>query len=580
MKQWQGIAVGPGVAIAEALVLSSEGFRIPRQMVARDAVDGELHRLDAAIAAASDELAHYRDEVTDQLGQQCGAIFSAHLQMLRDLNLRQEIGSLVRERHDSPEYAVSQVLRRYVQVFQNLDSRHLAERASDIIDIEKRLLRHLLGQSREEISHLTAPVVVLAHNLTPSETARLDRELVRGFATELGGPGSHTAILAEGMEIPAVVGVGPFLTEVSGGDLVVVDGDRGLVILQPDDETLARCRAAGDEHRARSARLAVLRESPAETTDGVRIEVHGTIEFPAEARQCIQQGSDGVGLYRTEFLYLNAEHEPTEDEHYEAYAQVIRTLNGKPVVVRTLDLGADKMAQLPGPEDEHNPFLGARSIRLSLRNLDLFRTQLRAILRASTLGPVRVLFPLVTTLDELRQAKAALAEALHEVQRAGVAVPQTVPVGMMVEVPAAVMMIDQFVREVDFVSIGTNDLIQYTLAVDRTNREVAYLYNASDPAVLRLIQLTLAAAKKQQIPALVCGQMSASPLYTMLLLGLGTRHLSVPPSAILELKKVCRSVSVSRCEAVAARALTMDDAGDIKRYLREELRKVVPELAG
>jgi phosphotransferase system enzyme I (PtsI) len=245
-----------------------------------------------------------------------------------------------------------------------------------------------------------------------------------------------------------------------------------------------------------------------------------------------------------------------------------------------LDLGADKMAQLPGPEDEHNPVLGARSIRLSLRNLDLFRTQLRAILRASTLGPLRVLFPLVTTLDELRQAKAVLAQARQELERAGVALPATVSVGMMVEVPAAVMMIDQFLREVDFISLGTNDLIQYTLAVDRSNREVAYLYNASDPAVLRLIQLTLAAATKRKVPALVCGQMSASPLYTMLLLGLGMRHLSVPPSAILELKKVCRSVSVSRCEAVAARALAMDNAGDIKRYLREELRKVVPELAG
>jgi phosphotransferase system enzyme I (PtsI) len=580
MKQWAGIAVAPGVAIAEALVLTSEGFRIPRQMVEREAVEGELHRLDAAIAAASDELAHYRDEVTGELGQQYGAIFSAHLAMLRDLNLRQEISGLIREHHDSPEYAVSQVMRRYVRVFQNLDSRDLAERANDIFDIEKRLLRHLLGQPREEISHLTAPVIVLAHNLTPSETVRLDRERVRGFATELGGPGSHTAILAEALEIPAVVGVGQFLTEISGGDLVVVDGDHGLVVLQPDDQTLAHGRAAAEEHRDRSARLATLRDSPAETADGVRIEVHANIEFPAEARQCIQRGGDGVGLYRTEFLYLGALHEPTEEEHYEAYAQVVRTLAGKPVVIRTLDLGADKMAQLPGPEDEHNPSLGARSIRLSLRNLDLFRTQLRAILRASTLGPVRILFPLVATLDELRQAKAAVAEARQELQRAGVAVPPSVPVGMMVEVPAAVMMIDQFAREVDFLSLGTNDLIQYTLAVDRTNREVAYLYNASDPAVLRLIQLTLAAAKRQEIPALVCGQMSASPLYTMLLLGLGMRHLSVPPSAILELKKVCRSVSITRCEAVAARAADMDNAGDIKRYLREELRKVVPELAG
>jgi len=579
MKQWQGIAVAPGVAVAEAFVLSSEGFRIPRRAVAQDTIEAELHRLDAAIEAASDELAAYRDEVSASLGRQCGGIFSAHLQMLRDPHLREEIAALVRERHDSPEYAVSKVMRRYVQVFQNLDSRYLAERASDIFDIEKRLLRHLLGLPREELTQLTAPVIVLAHNLTPSETARLDRRLVMGFATELGGAGSHTAILAEGMEIPAVVGIGPFLTEVSGGDMVVVNGDDGYVIAQPDESTLERARKASKEHHERSARLAALREAPAETADGVGVEVHGTIEFPAEARECLQRGGDGIGLYRTEFLYLGATHEPTEEEHYSAYREVVPTMGQRPVVIRTLDLGADKMAQLPGPEDEHNPFLGARSIRLSLRNLDLFRTQLRAILRANASGSVRVLFPLVTTLEELRQAKTALAQAEQELERAGQR-PRRVPVGMMVEVPAAVMMIDQFVREVDFVNLGTNDLIQYTLAVDRSNREVAYLYNASDPAVLKLIQLTLAASRKRKIPAIVCGQMSASPMYTMLLLGLGARHFSVPPSAILELKKVCRSVSISRCKAVAARALAMDNAGDIKRYLREELRKVVPELAG
>jgi phosphotransferase system enzyme I (PtsI) len=579
MRQWQGIAVAPGIAVSEALVLSSETFRIPRRVVLRDAVADELERLDQAIAAADKELTHHRDQIAAELGQQCAGIFSAHLEILRDPHLRQEIGSLVVDRQDCPEVAVSQVLRRYVQAFQNLDSRYLAERASDIFDIETRLLRHLLGKPREEISHLTAPVAVLAHDLTPSETARLDRRFVRGFATELGGAGSHTAILAESMEIPAVVGVGPFLKDLSGGDEVIVDGDRGLVIVRPDEETLARYRVAVEEHRARAAQLTVLRESPAETSDGTRVEVFGTIEFPAEAQDCVQRGGDGVGLYRTEFLYLGADHEPTEEDHYQAYAKVVRLLGGRPVAIRTLDLGADQLAQLPGPEDEHNPFLGARSLRLSLRNLDLFRTQLRAILRASQLGPVRVLFPLVTTLDELRQAKAALRDARQELAAGGVELPESVPVGMMVEVPAAAMMIDQFVREVDFVSIGTNDLIQYTLAADRSNRDVAYLYNASDPAVLRLIEMTLTAARRRKIPAVVCGQMSASPLYTMLLLGLGARQVSVPPSAILELKKVCRSVSIERCRSVAARALAIDNAGDIKRYLREELRKVAPELA-
>jgi phosphotransferase system enzyme I (PtsI) len=577
MKQLQGIAVSPGVAIGEALVMDAEGFRIPRRFVARDAVEDELQRLDRAIEAAAAEIARHRDEVAAELGPHCGAIFDAHLQMLRDPRLREEIEALIRHEHNSPEYAVSHVLRRYVQVFQNLDNKYLAERASDIFDIEKRLLRCLLGQCREEITHLTSPVLVLAHNLTPSETARLDRRFVRGFATETGGPGSHTAIVAEGMEIPAVVGTGPFLAEVSGGDPIILDGHRGLVILEPDEPTLARYRQQAEEEQAQAARLETLRELPAETIDGVLVELHGTIEFPHEVRQCTKRGCDGIGLYRTEFLYLGSETEPTEQDHFEAYSQVVQALGGRPVIIRTLDLGADKMAHLPAPEEEHNPFLGVRSLRLSLRNLDTFRRQLRAILRAATLGDVRILFPLVSTVSELREAKDVLAGARDELRTAGAAFRGAIPLGMMVEVPSAVLMIDQFVQEVDFISIGANDLIQYALAVDRSNKDVAHLYNASDPAVLRLIQMAAAAARQQGIPVFVCGQMGASLTYTMLLLGLGVRHLSVKPLAIPEIKQLCRSVTIAQCEAVAQRALALDNAADVKRYLQDELRKVQPD---
>ena len=286
---------------------------------------------------------------------------------------------MIRHRHYSPEYAVSRTLRRYAQVFQRLESTHLAERANDIFDIEKRLLRHLLGRRREGISHLTSPVLVLAHNLTPSETANLDRQFVRGFVTEIGGPGGHTAIVAEALEIPAVVGTGPFLAEVSGGDLVIIDGDQGLVILQPDEETLARYRHEVEENPHawppgwnRSANC------PAETADGVRIQLYGNIEFPYEVEHCVDRGADGVGLYRTEFLYLGAETEPTEEDHFQAYSQVVRAMGDRPVTIRTFDLGADKLPHLPPPEDERNPCLGLRSIRLALRHLTMFRTQLRA----------------------------------------------------------------------------------------------------------------------------------------------------------------------------------------------------------
>ncbi len=578
MQELQGIAVSPGVAVGEALVMDNEGFRIPRRFLVRDAVESELERLDQAIAAARKEIQHNCDAVSKELGKKYGAIFEAHLLMLDDSQLHGEFEEMIRQRHYSPEYAVSRTLRRYAKVFEKLESNYLAQRATDIFDIEKRLLRHLLGRRREELAHLTSPVLVLAHNLTPSETANLDREFCRGFVTEVGGLGSHTAIVAEALEIPAVVGTGPFLTEVSGGDLVIIDGDKGLVILHPDEETIARYHHEVEEHRSLAARLETLRDLPGETADGVRIQLYGNIEFPYEVDHCVNRGADGIGLYRTEFLYLGAESEPDEDVHYQAYCRVVKTMGTRPVTIRTFDMGADKVAHLPEPEDERNPFLGLRSIRLALRNLPMFRTQLRAILRASVFGNAQLMFPLVSTLLELRQAKMVLADVMEDLDERGIEFNREVPVGMMVEVPAAVMMLDHFVDEVDFLSIGTNDLIQYTLAVDRSNKDVVGLYNASDPAVLKLIAIALEAGRTKSKPVNLCGQMSGNSLYTMLLLGMGLRYFSVTPAAIPEIKKICRSVTVKQCEAVAKRAMTMENARDIRGYLKEKLRRHVPEL--
>lgn len=579
MQKLQGIAVSPGIAIGEALVMDIEGFRIPRRFLARDAVDDELERLERAFAAAAAEIERNRDTVARELGSEYGAIFEAHLQMLHDPRLRSELEQMIRDRHYSPEYAISRTLRRYVKVFQSLDSGPMAQRASDIFDIEKRLLRNLLGRRREEISSLTSPVLVLAHNLTPSETANLDRRYARGFVTEIGGAGSHTAIVAEALEIPAVVGTGPFLSDVSGGDLVIIDGDQGLVILHPDEETVARYRHEVEQRRTLTARLESLRDLPAETADGVRVQLLGNIEFPHEVEHCLERGADGIGLYRTEFLYLGSDLEPDEEAHYEAYASVLKAMGGRPVVIRTLDLGADKLTDYTA-DVERNPFLGLRSIRLSLRNLPLFRTQLRAILRASTLGDARIMFPLIATMLELRQAKMVVADVMEDLEEHGIAFHRDLDVGMMVEVPSAVMMIDHFVPEVDFLSIGTNDLIQYTLAVDRSNKDVSTLYTASDPAVLKLIVMTVDAARRRQVPVNLCGQMSGNSLYTMLLLGLGLRQFSVPPSAIPEIKKVCRSVTMAQCEAVASHVLTLENARDIKSFLKEELKKVLPEMVG
>lgn len=578
MERLQGIAVSPGVAIGEALILDNEGFRIPRRFVQRDAVEDELARLRRAMDAAAAEVDRNRVRVSKELGDEVAAIFSAHLQMLADKRLRQELEDMIRTRHYSPEYSVSRALGKYAKVFQSLDGEYMAERANDIFDIQKRLLRHLLGTSRQELAHVTSPVLVLAHNLTPSETANLNPQFVMGLVTEIGGPGSHTAIVAEGLGIPAVVGVGNFLTDVSGGETVIIDGDQGVIILHPDEETLARYRHEVEEQRHLAAKLEMLRELPAETTDRVRIQLLGNIEFPSEVSQCEERGADGIGLYRTEFMYLGRDDDPPEEAHYAAYREVAEAMRGKPVVIRTLDLGADKMRTLPDPEDERNPFLGLRSIRLALRNRDLFRVQLRAVLRASAHGNIRLMFPLVSTMLELRQAKSVLADAMEDLDEAGIPFDRTMQVGMMVEVPSAVLMMDRFAEEADFFSIGTNDLIQYALAVDRSNKDVASLYTAADPAVIRLIDMSVRTATAYNRPISMCGQMCGNPLYTMLLLGMGLRTLSVTPSAVPEVKRVCRSVSIAQCQKVANQVRALETARDVKTYLKEELSKVFPEF--
>jgi phosphotransferase system enzyme I (PtsI) len=575
MQILQGKPVSPGIAIGKALVIDNEGFFFPRHFVLREAIDDELRRFNMAIEAASEEVEANRDSVTTQLGEAVGTIFDAHLQMLRDPGLRHGVESLIRDRNYSAEYAVNSTLGVFANRLRESPNPVLAERAHDLVDLERCLLRHLTGRPQEELANLTSAIVLVAHNLTPSETARLNPEFVQGFVTEIGGAGGHTAIVAKGMEIPAIVGVGRFLAKVSTGDLVIADGHSGSVILQPDDETVVRYRLEAERQRSLAAKLQLLRDVPAETKDGVRIHLMANIEFPLEAPVCLERGADGIGLYRTEFLYLGSDAEPSEEDHFQAYADVVRAVEGRPVVIRTLDLGADKVgAAMADMEPERNPVLGLRSIRLSLRNPSLFLPQLRAVLRASLLGDVRLMFPLITTLTELRQAKKILAEAMGELDARGAEFRRDLPVGMMVESPAAAMMIDCFIKEVDFISIGTNDLIQYTLAVDRSNASVADLYQAADPAVLRMIVASLQAARQAGVKASLCGQMSSEAVYTMLLLGMGLRELSVPPSSIPEIKRVCRSVTIAECETIARRVMSLDNALDIEGFLREEYQKL------
>jgi phosphotransferase system enzyme I (PtsI) len=578
MDELQGIPVSPGVAIGPALVLDADGYRIPRTIVSAEAAADEYVRLRDAVDAVSKRLEASRLETSAVAGEGTGDIFAAQLQMLHDPHLHTELGRRIRKQNQSAAYAVNRVLHNYADALQRLDNPLFAQRAEDVFDIEKQLLLELGAVTRKPLSDLTEPVLVLSHNLTPSETANLDRRYVQGFCTEIGGPGGHTAIVAKGLELPAVVGIGPFLDSVGEADRVIIDGDRGRVIINPDETTLASYVQRLENRRSLSARLAELRHLPAETADGVRILLGANIEFPHETRACLERGADGIGLYRTEFLYLASEHEPSEEDHYQAYSQVVREMNGRPVVIRTLDLGADKMGQRPLAEQEHNPFLGLRSIRLSLRNLDLFRPQLRAVLRAAVHGDIRVMFPLITTIAELRQARMLLKVVAEDLKHAGIPFRSDIPVGMMVEVPAAVVMLEHFVREVDFLSIGTNDLAQYTLAVDRSNEYVADLYQSCDPSVLRLIQQCVNVADESDTPLAVCGEMSSNPARALLLLGMGVRNLSVPPLALPQVKKAIRSVSIEQCREIASRVMKLEAARDIDLYLLDRLGEFVPEL--
>jgi phosphoenolpyruvate-protein phosphotransferase (PTS system enzyme I) len=579
MEIKRGIPVSPGVALGPALVLNNEGFRIPRRFIEGDQAAAEMERLRAALKLAALEARGNQQAVNDKVGKQYGAIFAAHALLIEDPTLLREVERLVREQDHTAEYAVSRVIRRHAKVLESLDHSTLLLRSADLFDIEKLILRNLLGQRGELVSHLTQPVVVLARDLTPSETASLDRSKVFAFATEAGGRASHTAIMAGVLEIPAVVGIGKFLNDVSGGDEVIVDGNRGVVILNPDEETRERYEQTKKSLRTLETRLEELRDLPAETKCGCRVLLFGNIEFPQEAAHCVDRGASGVGLYRTEFLYLNKTTDPTEAEHVDAYLTVLRTLGPRPVVIRTLDLGADKFAiHTESASDERNPFLGLRSVRLCLRNLTLFKTQMRAILRASAFGDVRIMFPMVSTLLELRQCKMILAEVKEDLEDEGIPFNRKMPVGTMIEVPSAAILADQLAREVSFFSIGTNDLVQYTLAADRTNENVASLYNPGDPAVLKLLEIVVRAARTNNIDVSVCGEMSGEPIYTLLLLGMGLRQLSVTPHNIPEIKKVIRSITLEEATQVAQEALRLETARDVNNYLREQTRRILPEV--
>ncbi len=579
METYTGTPVSPGIAIGPAFVLESEGARIPRKFIMPDEAPHEIARFEKALTRARGELESLQQQLAAQTADLENTnslvdIFRAHVHMLDDPSLSERVINYIKNKHFTPEYAVCEVLRRYVAAFERVGDEYLAQRKADIYDIEHRLLNNLLGEKREDLAHLSEATVIVAPNLTPSQTVSLDRERILAFVTDGGGRTSHTAILARALSIPAVVGLGNITSQVSGGDRLIVDGSQGTVVISPDDATTTRYEARERELavEVRKVTEEVLHQ-PSVTRDNTEIALEANIEFPDEVGQALAEGAAGIGLYRTEFLFHAGGGFPDEDRHFAAYMEAIAQLDQRRITIRFLDIGADKFPLTTG---EENPFLGARSIRLLLRNPDLLRVQLRAVLRASAHGNIRCMFPLVSTVAELREAKIIVEEVKSDLRNNGLAFDPNIKLGIMIEVPSAALMADALAKECDFFSIGTNDLIQYTLAVDRNNAEVANLFTASDPSVLRLLETAVHAAQEHDIPVSLCGEMAGDPHYAILLVGLGLTNLSMAANAIPQIKQIIRALSSEHAKGVAAHALTLATAGDVDQYLDEKTREILP----
>ena len=580
MQTVKGIPVSPGIVIARAFVLGEAETHVPYREIEEREIETELVRLDGALRDASADLVLLRDRTEQQLGREAAKIFGFHLGLVQDPSLLGPMRDRIRRDRVNAEVAVADCFKKVTDQFKAIGNEVFRQKANDVLDLERRVLGKLMGENESRLSALSEPVIIIAHELTPSQTAGMDRKKILGIATDLGGRTSHTSIVARAIEIPCVVGCQRVMQRAEDGDIVIVDGDTGVVVVRPDEHTLEEYRSQQDRF---SNYRAILRETArleAVTKDGTRIKLLGNIEFPHEVENMLANGGDGVGLYRTEFLYLTNDHEPSEDEQYRAYRHTLELLAGRPCTIRTLDLGADKYTQQRAHEPERNPFLGLRSIRYCLAHREMFKTQLRAILRASAHGPLKVMFPLVSTVMELRQAKMILNDVCEELEEEGIAFDRGIQTGIMIEVPSAALLSRAFAQECSFFSIGTNDLIQYTLAVDRGNERVANLYTGASPAVLYLVKQVVRSARRAGIDVSLCGEIAGEAIYTMLLIGLGLRTLSLVPSQIPLIKRVIRSVDIPHCEELARRVGSFDSERQVLTTLRDELRKVDPDSFG
>jgi phosphotransferase system enzyme I (PtsI) len=568
------IGASPGVAMGPAVVLESRQLVVTRRQLRAERVEAEINRFHHTLVEARRELEEVRVKVEKKMGEKFSHLFDAHILILEDRLFADGTEAMIRQDKVNAEWALRSVVRELLDQFAAIDDPYLNERGGDLEDVYRRVLGHLTGdRSQTDLSNMREDAIIVAHTLTPSDTAALNTQRVVGFVTEIGGRTSHTAIIANALEIPAVVGLHGILDQVETGDLLVVDGERGTVMVQPTAGERRAATKARSHWRKRIEEGLRSRDLPAETTDGITVTLRSNIELPEEVQTSLRYGARGIGLYRSEFLFLNRSPElPSEEDHFQVYSQLADRVAPHPCVVRTLDLGGEKYFHEVLDREEANPVMGMRAIRLCLRREDIFRTQLRGILRAAVGRSIQVMFPLISGVGELRRARAILEETREELRSEGHEVPEDMPVGIMIEVPSAAMVADLLAAEVDFFSIGTNDLIQYTLAIDRGNESVAYLYEPMHPAILRMLQRIVGAATQAGIRVSLCGEMASDPRYLQVLLGLGLRELSLNPNTLPAVKDAVRSTSAAAAKVLAERLLAAGSAEEIVEILAEGAR--------
>lgn len=553
-KLIKGIAASDGVAIAKAYLLVEPDLTFDKNEKVTD-VEGEVAKFNSAIEASKVELTKIRNNAEVQLGADKAAIFDAHLLVLDDPELIQPIQDKIKNENANAATALTDVTTQFVTIFESMDNEYMKERAADIRDVSKRVLSHILGVELPNPSMIDESVVIVGNDLTPSDTAQLNKEFVQGFATNIGGRTSHSAIMSRSLEIPAIVGTKSITQEVKQGDMIIVDGLNGDVIVNPTEDELIAYQDKRERYFADKKELQKLRDADTVTVDGVHAELAANIGTPNDLPGVIENGAQGIGLYRTEFLYMGRDQMPTEEEQFEAYKEVLEAMDGKRVVVRTLDIGGDKELSYLNLPEEINPFLGYRAIRLCLAQQDIFRPQLRALLRASVYGKLNIMFPMVATINEFREAKAILLEEKENLKNEGHDISDDIELGIMVEIPATAALADVFAKEVDFFSIGTNDLIQYTLAADRMSERVSYLYQPYNPSILRLVKQVIEASHKEGKWTGMCGEMAGDETAIPLLLGLGLDEFSMSATSILKARRQINGLSKNEMTELANRAV-------------------------